>query len=305
MAGDWIKMRTNLWDDPRVARLCDLTDQSEAAVIGGLYWLWAMADEHTEDGILPGLTCRAIDRKTGVQGLGAALCEVGWLADHPEGVRIVGFEEHNGASAKKRCQTAKRVAAFKAGNGEETQEQQEGNAPSVTDTLPERDLEKRREEKNSSSLRSEDGAKRKRSPPPPDCPPDVSSQVWEDWLTLRRKKAAPVTATVLESARAESSKAGMSFEAFLTVWCARGSQGLQADWLKPHERPQSHSPPPAETAYQRSMREKVAAICPSIAAKPPNRSETFDVTAKTLGGTDFCEVDADLRPGLSLALGGA
>lgn len=160
MAGDWIKMRTNLWDDPRVARLCDLTDQSEAAVIGGLYWLWAMADEHTEDGILPGLTCRAIDRKTGVQGLGTALCEVGWLADHPEGVRIVGFEEHNGASAKKRCQTAKRVAAFKAGNGEETQEQQEGNAPSVTETLPERDLEKRREEKNSPSLRSGESAPR-------------------------------------------------------------------------------------------------------------------------------------------------
>lgn len=156
-----------------------------------------------------------------------------------------------------------------------------------------------------SPIPEEKKASRKRSPPPPDCPPDVSSQVWEDWLTLRRKKAAPVTATVLESARSESVKAGMSFEAFLTVWCARGSQGLQADWLKPHERPQSHSPPPAETAYQRSMREKVAAICPSIAAKPPNRSETFDVTAKTLGGTDFCEVDADLRPGLSLALGGA
>jgi len=48
VAGEWIKMRTNLWDDPRIARLCDLTDQSEATVIGGLYWLWAMADEHTE-----------------------------------------------------------------------------------------------------------------------------------------------------------------------------------------------------------------------------------------------------------------
>lgn len=28
----------------------------------------------------------------------------------------------------------------------------------------------------------------------------------------------------------------MTLEAFLRVWCARGSQGLQADWLKPHER---------------------------------------------------------------------
>lgn len=110
MAGDWIKMRGNLWDDPRVGRLVDLTSTSEAAVIGALYWLWATADQHTEDGILPGLSLRQIDRKTGVQGFGSALVEVGWLADHPEGVRIARFEEHNGTSAKRRCTDAQRKA---------------------------------------------------------------------------------------------------------------------------------------------------------------------------------------------------
>lgn len=89
MAGDWIKMRTNLWDDPRVGAIVDATDSSEAAVIGALYWLWAMADQHTEDGIMPGLSLRQIDRKTGVKGLGEGLVSIGWLADHPEGVRIV------------------------------------------------------------------------------------------------------------------------------------------------------------------------------------------------------------------------
>jgi hypothetical protein len=110
MAGDWIKMRSNLWDDPRVARLCDLTNQGEGPIIGALYWLWATADQHTEDGILPGLTLRQIDRKTGVPGFGAAMCEIGWLADHPEGVRILRFEEHNGSSAKRRCMEAQRKA---------------------------------------------------------------------------------------------------------------------------------------------------------------------------------------------------
>lgn len=150
MAGDWIKMRGNLWDDPRVARLCDLTNQTEAPVIGALYWLWATADQHTEDGVMPGLTLRQIDRKTGVAGFGQAACDVGWLADHPEGVHILKFEEHNGASAKKRIQTAKRVAAFKAGNASEPQDKREGNASSVTDSLAERDLEKEksREEEN-------------------------------------------------------------------------------------------------------------------------------------------------------------
>ena len=28
----------------------------------------------------------------------------------------------------------------------------------------------------------------------------------------------------------------LPLERFLAVWCARGSQGLQAEWLKPHER---------------------------------------------------------------------
>lgn len=101
MSGDWIKMRGNLWDDPRIARLVDITDSSEAAVIGGLYWLWAAADQHTTDGIMPGLSTRQIDRKTGVQGLGQALVDIGWIADHPEGVRIVNFEEHNGATIRK------------------------------------------------------------------------------------------------------------------------------------------------------------------------------------------------------------
>lgn len=152
MAGDWIKMRGNLWDDPRVARLCDLTDQSEAAIVGGLYWIWATADQHTEDGVMPGLTLRAIDRKTGIQGFGQGLCDIGWLADHPEGVRIVKFEEHNGTSAKRRCTDAQRkatsrsVSALNADN-ERTEDGQK------TPNLGAREREeKRREEETQSKL---------------------------------------------------------------------------------------------------------------------------------------------------------
>ena len=68
------------------------------------------------------------------------------------------------------------------------------------------------------------------------CPPDVDQQIWDDWKQLRKAKKAPVTETVVSSARQEASKANMSFSDFLTVWCARGSQGLQADWLKPEEK---------------------------------------------------------------------
>ena len=70
------------------------------------------------------------------------------------------------------------------------------------------------------------------------CPAGVNAQVWSDWFALRKAKRAPVTATVLKSAQEEADKAGMSLEAFLTVWCRRGSQGLEAAWLRPDERGQ-------------------------------------------------------------------
>lgn len=67
-------------------------------------------------------------------------------------------------------------------------------------------------------------------------PDDVDEQVWADWTALRKAKRAVVSETVLDGARAEADKAGMTLEAFLRVWCLRGSQGLQADWIKPSEK---------------------------------------------------------------------
>jgi hypothetical protein len=153
MAGDWIKMRGNLWDDPRVAKLCDLTDQGEAAVIGGLYWLWATADQHSEDGMMPGLTIRQIDRKTGVPGLGEALLEISWIAEREHGIEIVRFEEHNGSSAKKRCQTAKRVSKHKTGNAKVTQPALPESNHSVSGALP-REREREDIEKDCANAQS-------------------------------------------------------------------------------------------------------------------------------------------------------
>lgn len=77
-------------------------------------------------------------------------------------------------------------------------------------------------------------------------PDDVSESTWGDWLKLRKAKKAPVSETAVAGARGEAAKAGISLERFLQIWCTRGSQGLQADWLKPSERgfsakPSAHS----------------------------------------------------------------
>jgi hypothetical protein len=240
MAGDWIKMRGNLWDDPRVSKLCDLCDCGEAQVIGALYWLWAAADQHTEDGLMPGLTLRQIDRKTGVQGFGAALCQIGWLEDGADGVRIVNFEEHNGTSAKRRCTDAQRKANVRSVSASEADKDRtdEGQKTPNLGAREREEKEKRREEKDTFSdnvVGASAPRKRSAAPPAVERPDDVDQQTWADWLSLRKAKKAPVTETVVNGARDESGKAGMTLDAFLQVWCLRGSQGLQADWLKPHE----------------------------------------------------------------------
>ncbi len=239
MAGDWIKMRGNLWDDPRVARLCDITDCGEAAVIGGLYWLWSTADQHTEDGVMPGLTLRAIDRKTGVPGLADALIEIGWITDHVGGVYIVNFEEHNGASAKRRSLDAQRkanVRSVSASNADNVQTMDGQNAPSCGARE-----EKRREEINTSSTDVED--KRSTRSRPAVRPEGVSESVWTDYLVVRKAKKAPLTQTALDGIAREASKAGMELGEVLALCCARGWQGFKAEWAaKPAMKPQVAMP---------------------------------------------------------------
>ena len=103
-------------------------------------------------------------------------------------------------------------------------------ADSYQDAIPETEGETETETKTETKKEA------KKSATVVACPPDVGLQEWEDWLSLRNAKKAPVTETVLKSARKEAEKAGITLNAFLTIWCARGSQGLQAEWLKTNER---------------------------------------------------------------------
>lgn len=63
-------------------------------------------------------------------------------------------------------------------------------------------------------------------------PESVSDSVWSDWLTLRKSKKAPVTATAIAAIQAESVKAGVTLQDALEVCCARGWTGFKADWVR-------------------------------------------------------------------------
>lgn len=93
----------------------------------------------------------------------------------------------------------------------------------------------RNRQRHRTKEKEKEGVPRAPAAHPPLRPETVPEQVWADWLALRRSKRAPVTQTVLDGAIAEAEKAGVPLEAFLRMWCFRGSQGLQADWLKPDD----------------------------------------------------------------------
>jgi hypothetical protein len=62
-------------------------------------------------------------------------------------------------------------------------------------------------------------------------PRDVPKEVWDDFLALRKKKNAPVTATALKGLRSEGEKAMRSLSQVMQICCANGWQGFKADWI--------------------------------------------------------------------------
>lgn len=106
----WIKLRTDLWDDPRVVRLSCALCAQRATVVGALVRLWSLGDTYTTDGLLAGYNATTLDIAVGIDGFAAAAEEIGWLAIGDQGLEIPRFSEHNGASAKRRAGHSKRVS---------------------------------------------------------------------------------------------------------------------------------------------------------------------------------------------------
>ena len=139
-------MRTNLDSDPRVIALAAELKVPELHVVGMLWKVWSWADSHSIDGNAICVTDVTLDRFTAFTGFSAVLRKVGWLEGRDGALTFPRFAEHNGQTAKKRAETAIRVAKSR-------------NAKSVTDVtqkvLPDkrrgeeiRDKEKTKAKKN-------------------------------------------------------------------------------------------------------------------------------------------------------------
>lgn len=64
------------------------------------------------------------------------------------------------------------------------------------------------------------------------CPDDVDRQVWDDFLTHRKARRAPLTETALKTIRSQAQSAGVPLQAALEACCQRGWTGFKADWMK-------------------------------------------------------------------------
>ena len=118
------------------------------------------------------------------------------------------------------------------------------------------------------------------------APPDgVCDSVWSDFVDLRKAKKARLTQTAVDGIRAEASKAGWGLEAALRECCTRGWTGFKADWVRGPTATARASPgdAPAETAYQRSMRQKFEVLTGSKDGSKTIDVEVQDVTARRLG----------------------
>jgi hypothetical protein len=103
MAGDWIKMRSNLRRHPKVVRLASASNADRLRVVGGLHAVWCLFDEHSEDGCLYGYTPSAVDEEIGWPGFCDLLIAIGWVeTDGRDGLSLPDFEKQtaNGPSAQ-------------------------------------------------------------------------------------------------------------------------------------------------------------------------------------------------------------
>jgi hypothetical protein len=141
MAGEWLKLESATPEKPEVLALTVKMGWDDPDLtVGKLFRVWRWFDQQTVDGNAAGVTCALLDRIASATGFAQSMIEVGWLVESNNSLSLPNFDKHNGATAKSRAQTAKRVANLRKGE----QDQNKSNAPTVTPALARE--EKKREE---------------------------------------------------------------------------------------------------------------------------------------------------------------
>ena len=95
----WIKVEQSLVNHHKTFALADALDVSQSEAVGILVGLWSWAlDNVDENGVLPDISDRAIQRITGssADGIFRALLETGFVDEYLDSYRIHNWQEYGG-----------------------------------------------------------------------------------------------------------------------------------------------------------------------------------------------------------------
>jgi hypothetical protein len=177
MAGDWIKMRTDLYRDPKVIVMANLLVQPDShlsrhvnqftqrdmsvtsnvtrcAVVGALVAVWGVARHQGhrdgDDLLIKGVTTTIIDDISDLPGFGDAMAEAGWAVDTANGLLFPKFFRENNVDPEDQ----KREQAALRKRRQREREQRDNERDTARDTARDKSVtvthreEKRRGEKN-------------------------------------------------------------------------------------------------------------------------------------------------------------
>lgn len=194
MAGDWIKIQTELIGGIDVMDLCDFTGLDEYQVVGRLVKLWGWANHNTTDGYLRRMTVAKLDKHVDHDGFASALIQVGWLVKSKDGMTIPKWEKHNGSGAKVRAEAAARQAASRARHKPVTDMSQDSVTPVTVpsqDSVTREDLEKTEIE---TKTKPKTGAATPLGVFPDVLDTPAFREVWADWKDDRKaNRRKPLT----------------------------------------------------------------------------------------------------------------
>lgn len=105
---DWIKVESTTPTKIEVVRIAAAMKINPYEALGRLIQLWIWADSNTTNGKTFVEDLSSIDFVAGLPGFGSAMQKVGWLLQDGDGYTFPNFDRHNGNTAKKRAEDARK-----------------------------------------------------------------------------------------------------------------------------------------------------------------------------------------------------
>lgn len=177
MAGDWIKMRTDLYRDPKVCLMADILMDADSdvsryvsqhcqrdmtvtrnvtrnAVVGALVAVWGVGRQRGSrvglDMLVRGCTVSVIDDIADLPGFGDAMLTVGWAKETEEGVVFPKFfEEFNvEPAAEQKAKNAQRQQRLRDKRNAESNALRNVTVASQSHAREEKSREEKKKEEN-------------------------------------------------------------------------------------------------------------------------------------------------------------